>query len=100
MKWRALWFGIPALLSILAVGRLASLPLAILYGKVPEPETGLLLDVVGKQVTPIFGPAALIVLLARRFYLRGAPVQRWALLLIAAPVVAFVMMFATLEWGP
>ena len=82
MNWRKLWFWLPALVSALAVIRLATLPSAFLYGKLP-----------------VFLIGAALIVLAWRIYARGGLPQRWVLLLFGAPVASFAMLFATLEWS-
>ncbi|MCW3846385.1 hypothetical protein OF829_03970 [Sphingomonas sp. LB-2] len=82
MKRKDLWFWGPALLSAFAVIRLASLPAALVTGKLP-----------------VFLIGAAMITLAWRIQLRGGLPQRWVLLLFGAPVASFAMLFATLEWG-
>ena len=81
MTRRDLWFYVPALVSALAVTRLATLPAAFN----------------AKAIVFLIGTA--MIALAWRFYMRAAPPQRWVLLLFGAPVASFSMLFATLEWG-
>ena len=81
MNRKALWFWIPALVSALAVIRLATLPAAF------------------NAKAIVFLVGAAMITLAWRFYIRAAPPQRWVLLLFGAPVASFSMLFATLEWA-
>jgi len=81
MSRKSLWFYIPALVALLAVIRLGTLPAAT------------------NAKALVIAIGAAMILLAWRFHYRGAPVQRWVLLLIAAPALSFAMVFATLGWG-
>ena len=81
MNRKDLWFAVPALISALAVIRLATLPAAL------------------NARALVFLIGAALIALAWRFYIRAAPPQRWVLLLFGAPVASFSMLFATLEWG-
>ena len=81
MNRKTLWFWIPALVSALAVIRLATLPAAL------------------NAKAIVFLVGAAMITLAWRFYIRAAPPQRWVLLLFGAPVASFSMLFATLEWA-
>ena len=63
----------------------ATLPMTILYGKIAEPPSGLVLEVLLTRTLPILAIAFGMILSAVRIQQAGAEALAWAVLALAVP---------------